>query len=293
MNAKMRGFVNGMLLGVVGKPFPITQEEREPVAYLYGYATDNPDLESYFSGNVFVVGGVKYAGIITQNIDAVWDKGTFPYAYATRGGHVYLTDAPAYYTVSSGNLYLPAGTKYRLYLASNFEKWTANTVESDRSLGSHYDVQWSSTNIVAEDGSLVRATTKPIPIGDVVGKINTTVQLPDVEGAWTDELRARFPYAHVRRDKDSTRWYLFITSTPGYEYEPGFLVYFRAGTEYRFGGVEDNRWKLLTGDSVVTKDGPTGSIFTPHEITWASYDMDGYSMKNNSLVVPVSIPVYE
>ena len=147
MNAKMRGFVNGILLGVVGKPFPITQGEKEPVAYLYN-GVQLPPLPE-------------------------WDKETYPYAAMFRNMDTYgvycFSKQPFTYSVNRyGVITIYHGTTSDTpapYLSVEYDDghWVTNskTGASNRSLSLYI---WANYDILNEDGSVYLKASEPIPV---------------------------------------------------------------------------------------------------------------------------------
>ena len=154
MNAKMRGFVNGILLGVVGKPFPITQEEREPVAYLYN-GVQLPKLPE-------------------------WDEVTYPYAlmYRRLPGTIELCvfDGEPYTYRLNEKLYTGLNTKVMAgrsnYTGTYWTELSYNEVtpmaQIDGSVlptdnyPSYYI--WANYDVLDEDGTVMHPKTEPIPV---------------------------------------------------------------------------------------------------------------------------------
>lgn len=144
MNGQMKGFVNGVLFSLVGKPLPITQ--KEPVAYLYN-------------------------GMRLPDINSVWDKETYPYAFichtsnpnsytlhlnpqsaVIEGDHVHTRGYGVFYANWGGN------NKWS-YLGTQWTEgeWTKISSITD-------GCQWSNHDIINEDGSVYLSASKPIPV---------------------------------------------------------------------------------------------------------------------------------
>jgi hypothetical protein len=291
----LQNFWTGVALGLCGKALSWKAEQKEPAVCLYGYESNTPSVENTLKGYYVIVDSVRYVGRVLPNINVLWNKNAFPYAYILTGGVVFFCDTEMRYNSANDMLYMPVGTNYRYHMwyekSSEYSDGLNRTAEEEKNF-SLDETCWASHAITDENGTIVREATVPVPVGEIFGYSDETVLLPNVETAWTDELKAEYSYAHVERDLDSKMWYLFITTTPAYSYSSNFMN-FRAGTEYRFGPVKGNEWDIYTSISGHHEDGPLGTLPTAHEVTWVSYDTEGYSMTRNNLTVPVSLPVYE
>ena len=153
MTKKMKSFVMGILLGMVGRA-KLPQGEAEPVAYLYN--------------------GVRLPKL------PEWDKETYPYAVIDYN-HIY-DDDPFYElqlyssmttTVESGEL----GSRYYVKVTGSFI-WIRSYLNRQPSVwaepyyGNYNSVvmeptdtwQWSNTDILNPDGSVHFAASEPVPV---------------------------------------------------------------------------------------------------------------------------------
>lgn len=70
MTDKMKSFVKGILLGMVGKPLP---QGKEPIGYFYGHIAKEGETATR------TIDGVGYVGEVLPKLPE-WDKEAYPYA---------------------------------------------------------------------------------------------------------------------------------------------------------------------------------------------------------------------
>ena len=303
MNGKMKGFVTGILLYVVGKPFPITQEEREPVAYLYGYEYDTLNTKSILNGDLSIVDGIKYVGAALPNIDTVWDKETYPHAYvvgvsrSNYNAYIMFTDKPLIYDADNNILCYSAGTTAHVFVRRKgtdyWEDGYTTYYANEKDYGS--DLMWASEDIPG-----FRPTTAPIPLrsADAVEYVNENVRLPHVNSVWTGDLKEQYPYAFITKDKDGYFPNLYFTTAKGtWNTSYDMAVFDDPETLYWYYWLTKDEWE--TSDS---SNGKVGNNFvigiTPNkprneEVIWANYDLNGNSTDIDNIFITVPIPVYE
>jgi hypothetical protein len=61
-NYNLKDFATGFALGLAGKPFPLPQGEKEPVAYLYGHVATEGETPTH------TINGVGYVGVVLPKL---------------------------------------------------------------------------------------------------------------------------------------------------------------------------------------------------------------------------------
>lgn len=154
MNAKMRSFVDGILLSLPGIPMPFAVS-KEPVAYLYN-GVQLPGLPEWDKDEY------PYA-VISYD-----DDNTYPYGFTAHNfeSYVGVTDSGTTMlkTRSSGRAitYRFIGGTWGYYAefgGSPNSAYKGNVMYASR-------IIWSNYDILNEDGSLYFAGSTPIPVYD-------------------------------------------------------------------------------------------------------------------------------
>lgn len=162
MTDKMRSYVKGLLLGLCGKPLPITQ--KEPVAYLYN-------------------------GVRLPDINTVWDKEKYPYAFIrvsteTKTARLHITSSiikirlyDGYPDVLDRAIAAADGSQRQFdYRPEEYgENWIETEISDIRS--ENYSVgdtvfvysdatplRWVNCDVMTEDGIVLLKASEPIPV---------------------------------------------------------------------------------------------------------------------------------
>ena len=145
MTDKMKSFVKGILLGVVGKPLPISQG-KEPIAYLYN-GVRLPKLPEW-DREMYPYAVIVYNGI---------SQGRFLFAFKKEqrvtGGSVIYT-----WSMDEGETYLYCG------LPKDATEWSAlteHTKTTDPVLA--YVPKWGNYNVYV-NGTLTVEASEPVPV---------------------------------------------------------------------------------------------------------------------------------
>lgn len=164
-----------------------------------------------------------YNGVELPDINAVWtDKETYPYAiignvepglegYYALG----LYTTTGVYNSGNGQVEASSSCSYLAYIYGSgeygeYDSWTlvdqSDSAQAGSSL-SYEPVTWSNHDILNADGSVYLAASTPVPVGGSKLTISTGgggvsyngVELPGINEVWTDELKAKYPYACIQR----------------------------------------------------------------------------------------------
>lgn len=136
MTDKMKSFVKGILLGMVGKPLPISQG-KEPIAYLYN--------------------GVRLPKL------PEWDRGVYPYAVIDVVNSTTCLNLYALLPTVNGNQYVFADKCAVIYYTLKGDTWEyfdSLTI----SQASFDDMIWASHDIINADGTTYLAASEPTPV---------------------------------------------------------------------------------------------------------------------------------
>ena len=157
---------------------PAVPDEPGEVATMYLYGTPSE------SGNIGLRVGdtvTYYDGAVLPSIESVWTpelQAEYPVVY------IYTLLDWNYLNIGKGYSYRYEDEKYKVYLTGYYGSYTAH----DEGWGSFYDgedgekgigevqnfasMPWTNTPILHEDGTIAKAATTPIPVGDIVEYIN-------------------------------------------------------------------------------------------------------------------------
>ena len=166
MTDKMKSFVRGLLLGLVGKSLPTP--EREPVGYLYGQVAGEGETPTH------TIDGVGVCGAVLPDINTVYTdelKQTYSFAMTFKFN---LFDTPVHTLLLSqsepyrGRGYIRvSGGPAKFYLFYS-DSWAGPTDGKELQFNIIYDDDdaWANHDILNEDGSpyLAAADCVCIPI---------------------------------------------------------------------------------------------------------------------------------
>lgn len=284
MTDKMKSFVKGLLLGMVGRPLPLPLVAESASLYLYGTQSDSGTIGLRSGESVTL-----YDGAVLPALPE-WDRETYPYALIKDGTYLYAFSSYSY-NYSDGP-FITANAPKKVWELENAE-WVELTNYVNTSVaGNAYfsNLVWSNLDILNEDGTVYLAASDPVPVTGLVGYSYNGIVLP----ALPERDKETYPYAALFYNK-LNRSYLLVCLQ-----ETAFYFEGRSGYIF-FGGqsdgvtvpaisttVADDQWNAFT--YISNANVPVIDSSAAKTI-WSNFDM----VYNDTLYLAASdpVPVYE